>query len=339
MSGASSSSGGFPSNGGETASSGGLRDHVSNAGDSSGGLGNPVSNAGDGDFTISPPYSPAPELSVEADVPHGTVHDFNLSSTLSAIYPTDFKNGMPFSRNVAVYVPEQYVTGSAAPFMVVQDGVSFYRSAMVPVLDNMIGHHRLPAIIAIFIEPGPNGDTPKGERSFEYDTVSDAYATFIETEVLPKIEADYGLTLTADPEGRATMGGSSGGAAAFTMGWFRPDRYRRILTYSGSFVDLQPTPSYPQGAWQYHQSLIAGSPMKQLRVALEVGENDGNWNTPTSMDRDWRKANQAMALALASSGYHYRFVYALGATHMDSRVLQQTLPETLEWLWQGYPNP
>ncbi|MEI9962487.1 MAG: hypothetical protein WDM76_15620 [Limisphaerales bacterium] len=32
---------------------------------------------------------------------------------------------------------------------------------------------------------------------------------FIETEVLPKIERDYHVKFTSDPEGRATMGGSS----------------------------------------------------------------------------------------------------------------------------------
>ena len=221
----------------------------------------------------------APELTVKADVPHGTLHDFNLSSTASAIYPVEFTNKMPFGRNVSVYVPKQYVAGSAAPFIVVQDGISFYRSAMVPTLDNMINDRRLPVMIAIFVEPGPNGPTPEGERSYEYDTVSDAYVRFIETEILPKVEKDYSLTLTTDPDGRATMGGSSGGAAAFTMGWFRPDLYHRVLTYSGSFCDLQPTASHPHGAWEYHESLIPQNAVKPLRVALEVGQNDGNWNT------------------------------------------------------------
>jgi iron(III)-enterobactin esterase len=298
-----------------------------------------TSSEGDGDFTIGAPYSDAPELTVKPGVPQGTLHDFNLSSTLSAIYPVEHTNRQPFGRNVSVYVPKQYVTGTAAPFIVVQDGISFYRSTMVPVLDNMIGDRRLPVMIAVFVEPGPNGPTPEGERSFEYDTVSDDYLRFVETELLPKIEKDYGLTLTTDPDGRAAMGGSSGGAAAFTMGWFRPDLYHRILTYSGSFCDLQQTASYPHGAWTYHESLIANTEAKPLRVALEVGENDGNWNTSTDQYRDWRAANRGMAAALAAKGYHYRFVYALGVGHMDSGVLKQTLPETLAWLWQGYPIP
>jgi enterochelin esterase-like enzyme len=292
---------------------------------------------GDGDFTISAPFHAAPEVGVQQGVPQGTLHDFTLSSMGSAVYPVDVATKMPFSRNVSVYVPKQYVAGTAAPFIVVQDGISFYRGTMVPVLDNMIQARRLPVMIAIFVEPGPNENTPNGERSFEYDSVSDAYVRFVETELLPKIEADYKLSLTADPEGRAAMGGSSGGAAAFTMGWFRPDLYHRILTYSGSFCDLQPSAMYPDGAWTYHESLIANTPVKPLRVALEVGDNDLNWNTSMDMKRNWRPANLAMAAALAGRGYHYRFVDAKGAGHIDSGVLAQTLPDTLAWLWQGYP--
>jgi iron(III)-enterobactin esterase len=31
-------------------------------------------------------------------------------------------------------------------------------------------------------------------------------------------------------------------------------------------------------------------------------------------------------------------VFARGAGHTDGRVTRQTLPEALEWLWQGYPK-
>ena len=134
------------------------------------------------------------------------------------------------------------------------------------------------------------------------------------------------------------MGGSSGGAAAFTMGWFRPDLYRRILTYSGTFVNQHPDANYPHGCWEYHEHLIAENPAKPLRVFLEVGENDLNLD-PQFGDNmhNWPKANKAMAAALSAKNYHYRFIYALGAGHVDGRVVGQTLPDTLVWLWRGYP--
>ncbi|KYF71886.1 alpha/beta hydrolase [Sorangium cellulosum] len=200
-----------------------------------------------------------------------------------------------------------------------------------------LGCSRLPKLIGVFINPGP-GDGPGSERGLEYDTVSDAYVNFIETEVLPGIEADHGVTFTDDPEGRASFGCSSGGAAAFTMGWFRPDLYRRILTYSGTFVNQHPDDEYPHGAWEYHENLIRTSKRKPLRVFLQVGEHDLGASRPATDLHNWVSANRNMARELAAKDYHYRFVFARDARHCDSGVITQTLPETLLWLWRGYPR-
>ncbi len=43
-----------------------------------------------------------------------------------------------------------------------------------------------------------------------------------------------------------------------------------------------------------------------------------------------------MARVLAAKGYHYQFVFARNAVHVDRGVTQQTLPQALEWLWKGY---
>src|SRR5213078_2473514 len=109
---------------------------------------------------------------------------------------------------------------------------------------------RVPAMIAIMINSG-GGDGQGSERGLEYDTVSGIYAEFIEKEVLPRIAHDYGVKFTSDPDGRATMGGSSGGAAAFTMAWFHSEWYHRVLTYSGTYVNQQSplNPDSPRGAW------------------------------------------------------------------------------------------
>jgi iron(III)-enterobactin esterase len=208
------------------------------------------------------------------------------------------------------------------------------------ILDNMIHERRLPVMIAIFIASG-GGDGKGSERGLEYDTVSEKYATFIESEVLPRIAKDYRVTFTSDPEGRAAMGGSSGGACAFTMGWFRPDLYRRILTYSGTFVDQQspPNPASPHGAWEYHEHLIPQSERKPLRVWMEVGENDNGAQRDEASLHNWVMANQRMAAALKAKDYHYHYVFAQGARHVDGNVVRQTLPDALLWLWRGYPIP
>ncbi len=290
-------------------------------------------------FTIGPVYADAPELTAPDGAPRGAVHEFTMDSTDSRIYPGIAKGRtgtVPYQRKVAVYVPPQYVAGKPAPFLVVQDGLG-YRDTLPRVLDTLIFQRRLPVMIAILINSG-GGDAQGSERGLEYDTVSDTYARFIETELLPKISADYHVTFTHDPNGRATMGGSSGGAAAFTMAWFRPDLYRRVLTYSGTYVNQQspPNPSSPHGAWEYHEHWLWQTPRKPLRVWLEVSENDiGSTRNEGSL-HNWVLANQRMAAALKAKGYAYRYVFALGAGHVDGRVTRQTLPGALEWLWQGY---
>ena len=288
----------------------------------------------DGEFIIGPDYTNAPELTVKEGVPKGVVHEFTMSSADSKIYP-----GLtgPYQRGVWVYVPGQYKPGVAAPFLVAQDGRG-YTNVLPKILDNMIYEHRLPAMIAVMINSG-GGDGKGSERGLEYDTVSGKYAEFIETEVLPKIERDYHVKFTSDPDGRAAMGGSSGGAAAFTMGWFHPELYHRILTYSGTYVAQEsPTnPEHPHGAWEYHEHFIPENPAKPLRVWLEVSENDNGSNRPEESYHNWVMANQRMEAALKARGYHYQYVFARAAKHTDGRVTRQTLPDALLWLWQGYP--
>lgn len=291
--------------------------------------------AGDvnGDFVIGPDYANAPEIMPRNDVPHGTVYHFTMSSVDSKIYP-----GLtgPYRRDVYVYVPNQYVAGTPAAFIVAQDGKG-YTNRLPVVLDNLIAEHRVPVMIAVMIQSG-GGDGRGSERGLEYDTVSDKYALFVETEVLPRIEADYHVKFTKDPNGRATIGGSSGAACAFTMAWFRPDLYRRVLSYSGTFVNQQSpyNPASPHGAWEYHEHLIPQSDAKPLRLWLEVGENDAGFDRDEASLHNWVIANQHMAAVLKAKGYQYRFVFCKGAKHVDRRAVSETLPEALVWLWHGY---
>ena len=291
------------------------------------------------EFTIGPVYADAPELTIRPGVPQGALHEFTMNSEDSKIYPGIAKNQtgvVPYKRKVCVYVPQQYVPGTPAPFIVAQDGLG-YHGGLPKILDNMIYDHRLPVIIAIMINSG-GGDGQGSERGLEYDTVSGAYAMFIETEVLLRIARDYNVTFTKDPQGRAAMGGSSGGAAAFTMAWFHPELYHRVLTYSGTYVNQQSplNPESPHGAWEYHEHLIPQSEQKPLRVWLEVSEHDNGSTRDEASLHNWVMANQRMAAALKAKGYPYRFVFAEDARHTDGQVTRQTLAGALEWLWQGY---
>jgi enterochelin esterase family protein len=319
--------------------SGGVTTSPDAAGTASGGAGGSPGGAagsvvtdpgtdGDGDVTLTGPYKAAAEHTVAAGVMRGTVQSFTMSSSDSKIFPMD-TTGAVFTRKVQLYTPVGYVPGTESPFIVLQDG-SQYQGNLIPVLDNMISDGRLPKMLAVLIEPGPGG-----QRSVEYDTVSDAYFNFMETEVLPKIEAMYNVKFTTDPTGRAAMGGSSGAPAAMGMAWF--GSYTRIVSYSGSFVDLKPTTMYPHGAWSYHETMIPGSDPKPIRISLEVGDQDnGSTQTAASM-LNWILGNQGMAAALKAKGYHYKFMYATGGVgHVNSTVIDQTLPDVLAWLWRGY---
>jgi enterochelin esterase-like enzyme len=243
----------------------------------------------------------------------------------------------PWLRTVWVCVPLG-VDVQNATFMVVQDGHA-YLNILPVVLDNLIAARRVPPLVAILVDSG-GGDAQGSQRGLEYDTLSGRYSDFIETEMLPRVEAETGIRLTKDPEGRATMGVSSGAACAFTMAWFHPERYRRVLSYSGTYVNQQspPNPEYPRGAWEYHATLIPGAERKPLRIWLEVGEKDLHADDPEDTWHNWPLANKRMAEALAAKGYDYRFTLSLGGRHFDQRVLEHTLPGALEWLWERYPR-
>ena len=168
--------------------------------------------------------------------------------------------------------------------------------------------------------------------------MSGRYAEFVESEVLPFVERQCNVKLTHDPDKRATMGGSSGGSAALAMAWYRPDLYRRVLTYSGTFVNQQwpPSAATPHGAWEFHEHLLPDNPPKPIRIWMEVGDRDlFNPNVMRDGMHDWVVANERMARVLALKGYHYQFLFVRNAGHTDRTVKQQTLPQALEWIWRG----
>src|ERR1022692_2390330 len=267
----------------------------------------------DGDIKIGPPYMAAVETKVRADVPKGMMKSFTMDRKGSKFFPIDEKLKNKPTRKVSVYIPKQYVPGTPAAFAVIQD--ASYMNQLPTILDNMIHDKRLPVIIPIFVANG-GFDSKGSERGLEYDTLSGKYAEFIEAEVLPRVEKETGVKLTKDPEGRCTMGGSSGGLAAFTMAWYHPEWYQRVLIYSGTFVNTQSprNPETPHGGWEYHENLIAKSAKKPIRIWLEVGENDNGAKSPATGFRNWVIANSRMAEALKAKGYHFRYVFASAGT-------------------------
>ena len=305
-----------------------------------GPVASPTRQTDKNEFRIGPDYVDSPDMAVKESVPKGTIHEFTMDSKDSKFYPGIARNKpgevVPYQRKVLVYVPAGYVPGKAAPLLVVHDGL-WNRDPLVKFLDNLIFEKRVPPMVAVLIHNG-GGDSKGSQRGLEYDTVSGRYAEFVEAEVLPRVERDYGVKLTKDPNGRATMGGSSGGSAAFTMAWFHPEWYRRVLTYSGTYVDQQSpqSPESPRGAWEYHATILPKEKRKPLRIWLEVSEKDNGWDRDEASLHNWVMANERMAAVLKAKKYPYRYVFAENAGHTDGKVTRQTLGDALIWLWQGY---
>ena len=311
---------------------------------------------GNGNQRVGPPYSLALELTDRGN-PAGKQFEFSMPLADSQIFPGDDKTLDPKkevrqSRKIFVYVPAAYQDGTKAPILVALDGPSqlnLVRYALDNLTISQDPERKLPAFIVIAVENGGN-DGKGSERGLEYDTLSDRFARFINDEVLPAvlnnadIQAAYPrIAFTDNPWGKAVMGCSSGGAAALTMGWFRPDLFRRLITYSGTFVDQQDDDApeeaeYPLGAWEYHSSmkLIENSEKKPLRIFTHVSENDLRAKDPEETYHNWVMANERTAAALAAKGYDYRYVFSEATKHCDRNVFELTLADTLVWMWRGY---
>jgi len=283
-------------------------------------------NLADGDYSNGPAYPTAPELARRDGVPEGKVIEFVMNSADSKFYPG--VNGA-FQRHVCVYVPAGYVAGAEMPAIVAADAYGM-RYNLPTILDNMIYDQRLPAMAAVMIDNGG------AERSMEYDTVSSKYVEFVEAEVLPRAEKEANVKFSKNPDARMTLGGSSGGAVALTMAWFRPDLYHRVLTYSGTFVNLRNSPEAPLGAYEYIEHLFPNTEKKPLRMWLQVSENDNGSKTPAESRRNWVIANSRLAKVLKEKRYAYQFVYSKAAGHTQRKVINNTLPQALEYVWHDY---
>lgn len=311
---------------------------------------------GNGDFTIGPEYRIDPDLKDQGN-PKGKSFEFNMRLSTSKIFPgtdstLDPRKAVRKERKIFVYVPAAYKDGTKAPILVMHDGpnrLDLVRNALDNLTVSKDPNRKLPAFIVIAVQNGGN-DGKGSERGLEYDTMSDRLARFINDEVLPavlknpEVRAAYpNIAFTENPWGKAAMGCSSGGAAALTMGWFRPDLFRRLIIYSGTFVDQQDDDApeeakFPLGAWEYHsgRKLIENTNKKPLRIFTHVSQNDNRANDPEETYHNWVMANKRTAAALKAKGYDYRFVYSKATRHCDRKVFEHTLADTLVWMWRGY---
>ncbi len=275
-------------------------------------------------FVVAEEYEHGPDSMPNESVPHGKVTQHEWLQ--SQVFPGT-------KRRYSVYVPAQYDGSAPAALMVFQDGHAFERpdgDFRVPVVfDNLIAKGEMPITIAVMIDPGHTGELPEkrgwqprpANRSIEYDTVSGDYAEFLLTEILPEISKQY--RITDNPELRAICGNSSGGICAFSVAWHRGDKFHKVLSHIGSFVDLRGGHNYPP--------MIRKSEKKPLRVFLQDGENDLD-----NQFGNWPLANQQMAKALQYRDYDYKLVF--GTEAHNGKHGGAIFPDSLRWLWRGWKD-
>lgn len=255
-------------------------------------------------------YLHGPDSSPQPGVPHGTVAEFDWNE--STVYPGT-------SRRVWIHAPAGYTTSEPAALMVFQDGSLYLNPAGEMragiVLDNLVHRGEMPVTLGVFVDPGQPGN-----RNVEYDAFDDRYATFLLTEIIPQVKDRFAVT--DDPNQWAICGGSSGGNCALTAAWHRPDRFRRVVSFLGSFAQMPGGNPYP--------AAIRDEPAKPLRIYLQAGRRDLNWSKP---QRNWLSNNLKVAAALAEAGYDHRLVLGDGGHSPNHGGV--LLPDALRWTWRA----
>ena len=289
-------------------------------------------------------YSLGPDSLPQEGVPKGRLEG-----------PTLFRSKViaNTTRQYWIYVPAQYNASTPANLLVFQDGQRATPAdggLRVPqVLENLIHKKEIPVTIGVFITPGQRGDTYPdtigtgngNNRAQEYDSLTDAYARFIIEEMLPEVGKSYNLT--TDPARRVIGGTSSGAIAAFTVAWNRPDQFRNVISFIGSYTSIayrperNGQPMVPGG--DLYPTLIRKNPIKPLRIFLQDGSAD--------LDNEhgsWFLANQQMLAALEyanrnadsrnTSGPRYEVNHVWGdGAHSDAHG-GSILPDVLRWIWK-----
>lgn len=255
-----------------------------------------------------------PEIKPE-DIQPGITKQFSF--TQSQIFPGTV-------RDVTVFIPAQYDSSKPACVYVKTDG---YNPREKVMMETMIATQEMPVTIGVFVRPGElpapmKGTVARRNRCYEYDGVSDNNVRFLVEELLPFVAKEYGLKLSTDGNDRCISGGSSGGIAAFTAAWHRPDAFSRVYAASGSYVAFRGGHQYP--------TLVRKFEAKPIRSFHTTATRDME-----NCAGDWYLIDQEMDKALAFSGYDYQF-RIIDGRHVAGYM--ENYREAMAYLWKGWPE-
>src|SRR6185295_17061330 len=185
-------------------------------------------------------YKPGPDSMFKEGIPHGRVEKFAFNE--SKVFPGT-------QRDCWIYIPAQYDASKPPALMVFQDGGGYVRTngQRIPIVfDNLIAANEMPVTIGLFVQPGTRGTGPgSSNRSFEYDSLGEAYVKFLVEEFIPYALQKFYVKISNDPNLHGICGSSSGAICAFTAAWERPDYFRKVLSQIGSFTNIRGGNNYP----------------------------------------------------------------------------------------------
>ena len=269
-------------------------------------------------YNVRSPYDPATQK--VAEELQGEVIKFTLSD--SQLYPGT-------QREVLVYVPQQYDGTKPACLLVCMDGILYDATT---VMDNLIASGEMPVTIGVFVNPGvvydEDGEVVRYNRCKEFDSTDDTFSNFVENEVLTKVEgmktpSGKVVLLSKDANDRAITGASSGGIAAFSVAWNRPDLYSRVYTTVGTFVAMRGGNNY--------SNIVRKTEPKPLRIYMQDGWYDV-WNP---IFGEWFEHNLLMESAFNFAGYEIFHKWDRGNHSIKYGTM--AFPDAMRWLWKGYP--
>lgn len=230
-----------------------------------------------------------------------------------------------------IYIPQEYDAAKPACLFVGLDGICYNAPA---VMDKLIAAGQMPVTIGLFLEPGrvygDDGKVVRYNRSNEFDRTDGRFASFLIEELLPHAVAHTladgrKIVISPSADDHAIAGSSSGGIAAFSAAWFRPDLFRRVFTTVGTFVAMRGGNELP--------ALVRKTEPLPLRIYIHDGSRDV-WNP---IFGHWYEYNRLMGTALEFAGYDF-LPYWDDCVH-SNQTANRVFPEAMRYLWQDYPKP
>jgi enterochelin esterase family protein len=114
------------------------------------------------------------------------------------------------------------------------------------------------------------------------------------------------------------------------VAWFRPDDFRKVITFVGSFTDIRGEHIYPE--------LVAEAEKKPIRIFMQDGRNDnravrrGGQHSPNN---DWFLQNVRLKDALETKGYEVNYAWGIG--NHGQKQGGAIFPSMMRWLWRDHP--